>query len=322
MHLQVTSHADFFSNHWVQIVDGPGVGQAREITSYTTGGGQVAFTVTPAWDVPPTSSSRLIVTREVWQSYVVDNTVDNTGCELNPSHPEWETRPESGEISLWATMADSAVEGNVQTATDGIILQVNYSIPNPGGLPDQNAKTFVEVRGNMIVDEVNYGSYCSWSGIAVNYGAYNEPPNPNDPPLPNLAPILAYGVSIGRNTLDHTDALRGGAIVIENGGFPPDAGYPMVVNALIHNNVVQNLDNDPPCSCCAVPSTCVCDEHFPHRRGIHLHRYSYTPVQPIARTVLVGNTYPAGLVCQFLDDGMLNTVNLDTPPGGGWCPLP
>ena len=115
---------------------------------------------------------------------------------------------------------------------------------------------------------------------SVNYGCSDNA----------LAPVLGYGVSIGRNTISHADGLRGGAIVAEDGYYTSSPGYPMLVNMLIHNNAIQNLGNAP-------PSTGTCDELYPHRRGIHLHKYSYTPTaHAIARTVLVGNSFPSGLV--------------------------
>jgi hypothetical protein len=308
--LKVTSPADYYANHWIQIVSGPGLGQVRKITSYSISPGQVTFNVSPPWDVGPTFQSRMFVARELWQAYFVDNTVDNTGCTLNASHPDWFIRPESGEINLASPVADSVIEGNTQIGASGIYLTAAYTTipPETFFIDHQETKLFVEVRGNTITGEVNHDAYCSQSGIVMDYSTSDQ----------SESPVLAFGVSIGRNTIDHSDGLRGGAISLENGYYTALTSYPLLVNTLIHNNTILNFGNDPPT---AGPRAC--DSPWTHRRGIHLHKRSeITWGDAIQRTVLSGNSYPASLVCQFLDDGMFNTVNLDTPPAGGWCPAP
>src|SRR5262249_47126793 len=52
-----------YSDHWVNIVDGTGVGQARRISKADTSmSSKSVITVTPAWDVVPDASSRITVT--------------------------------------------------------------------------------------------------------------------------------------------------------------------------------------------------------------------------------------------------------------------
>ncbi len=47
--------ANYYVGHWVHVVQGRGLGQARKIVSYTVdpSGSPVTLTVSPAWDVVP-----------------------------------------------------------------------------------------------------------------------------------------------------------------------------------------------------------------------------------------------------------------------------
>lgn len=70
----------YYIGHWIQVVSGPGIGQARKITRYSTDPVThlTTFEVAPAWDVEPIpGKSRIAVGREFWQVYTLDNTVDH-----------------------------------------------------------------------------------------------------------------------------------------------------------------------------------------------------------------------------------------------------
>ena len=64
----------------MQIVSGPGLGQARKIVGYSTDAAThlTTFKVAPGWDVIPSPGrTRIAVGREYWQLYVLDNRIDN-----------------------------------------------------------------------------------------------------------------------------------------------------------------------------------------------------------------------------------------------------
>jgi len=233
----------YYIGHWVQIAEGPGLGQIRKIRSYRIDAatGAVTFTVTPAWDVPPVPGlSRASVAREFWQAYTVGNSVDHRQPLCAKSN---RGRPKGGVIGLWAQTADSAVEGNRQYDTDGILLQQAYSATDPTCKtcePATNFQDFVEIRDNTVDGEYRWDSACSLSGIL---GSYAASPTSRSPP-----PILSYGVSIAHNTIIHADGDRGGAIDYLSTWYkgPPPYRWPLVDNLLVHHNTLRDIDGAPP----------------------------------------------------------------------------
>ena len=313
--LLVPSPTNYYKDHWVQVVGGAGVGQVRKVTSYSVSGGRVTFTVSPAWDVvPQVGSARVTVAREFWQVYTVDNQVDSTACAVGPSSPDWWWRPEQGEIACWAMTADSVIEGNVQTRSDGIVLHTTCGVPPD--VPSQSFVYFTDVRGNLVDDEYNHDAYCSMSGIELYYGASDG----------SASPVLAYGVDISHNTVRHADGLRGGAIVIANSWWGGGPGNASVVQALVHDNAIEDLDDPPPDPASNAGPNGACDLQFPRRSGIHVHEWPHyvgnppalVPPYLVSRTVLSANAFEEGLACKIVDEGS-ETVILDPAPPGGWC---
>jgi hypothetical protein len=112
---------DYYNEHWIQIANGVGIGQARKIVSYTVDpiAEEVTFVVSPAWDVvPQAGTSMMTVARDFWQVYTVDNTVDIRGCTKNNQNG----LKRYGIIGFGAMMTDSTAEGNIQYEAAGIYL--------------------------------------------------------------------------------------------------------------------------------------------------------------------------------------------------------
>lgn len=260
---------DYYVGHWVHLAEGPGVGQARKIVSYVTdAAGAPTFTVSPAWDVLPQTSSRLTIARQFWHTYTIDNFVDHRTplCQKgnrNVAPSSWG----AGTIGMRAQAADSVIEGNRQYDTTGIVFNNFYSAEPIGAEEtascggDCRAGTSYlysfEVRGNTIEREYNWDSDCSRSGIAGIQGAS---PTPSSPP-----PVVNYGMSIAHNTVTQADGLRGGAITLPLGwhGGPPPGGWKLISNALIYHNTVRDLAGPGPSK--------ACDNPQPNRIGINLH---------------------------------------------------
>jgi hypothetical protein len=219
--------AGLFAEHWMQIGGGTGMGQVRKIVSYTDPAApQVTFTVSPAWDVVPQSSDSLVtVAREFWQTYTVDNTVDNRGC----------ARLKSGHIGIQAMAADSVVEGNKQYDTDGIVLQSIYNtvhVTHDKVDPKQVFQSFVEVQAN-------YGSSCNVAAITLSYGARVSAEHPDTTRSPLTG---AYGIAIGHNRIAKADRIA--AVALVHGWMAQDASK-LVQSPLVYHNTISSLALKP-----------------------------------------------------------------------------
>lgn len=237
----------YYVGHWLQIVRGPGLGQARKIRAYRRDrrSGRITFTVAPAWDVVPTAGrSEAVIGREFWQAYTIGNLVDNRRPPCAKSN---RGRPKAGVIALWAQTTDSVVAGNRQYDSDGILLQHAFFAAAPG-CPGCEPSTFLqyfnEIRANTIDGEYRWDSACSLSGIEASYAAS---PTPAAPP-----PILGYGLSIAHNTIIRADGDRGGAIDFLPTWYagPDRARGALINNALIDHNVLRSIDGPPPADAC------------------------------------------------------------------------
>jgi hypothetical protein len=189
---------DFYDEHWVIVADGPGVGQARKIVSYTTDPSPL-ITVAPAWDVVPVAgSSSIVVGRTFWSTYIVDNVVDIRPPCLK-SNP---LKPQAGLVG-WAGMTiDSTIEGNRLYDTNGVYVSTGYlsqDSPLLGWLGTSAWLNYAnEVRGNLIDGEYAFPS--SIGGVSLAYGG-----------VPDLvSPLLGYGLSISHNSVIASDAGRHG----------------------------------------------------------------------------------------------------------------
>jgi hypothetical protein len=234
--------ASYYVGHWVQIVAGSGVGQARKITGYTADAapGSVSLQVAPPWDVVPKRDSRLIVGREYWQVYTVANEVDHASPPCAKSNM---TDRSGGGIVMWAPSADSVIAGNRQLQANGITFQQQYSARAPSCPTCYNTSAIesgLEIRGNRIEGEYDWSSDCSPSGIT---GSFAAGPTPEFPP-----PTLGFGITIADNFISHADGFRGGAIDIASTWHrgPPPGNWPLVQGMMIYRNTIQDISGPAP----------------------------------------------------------------------------
>ena len=231
--------ASYYVDHWVQIVSGPGLGQARKIIGYSTDSitHVTSFRVAPAWDVVPVpGQSRMAIGREYWQLYVVDNQVDNRQPLCQKSN---RSRRVAGAIALWAQSADSVIAGNQQYDSSGILVQQVYATPEhpcTDCTMQGYFHSFLDIRANVIDGEYDWANDCSASGIVVGVGAA--------PWGDAMPPTIGFGVSISHNRIRHADAQGGGAIAQLNSWFagPEPHRWPLSDNMLIHHNSIADID--------------------------------------------------------------------------------
>jgi hypothetical protein len=267
---------NYYQDHWIQVGEGPGLGQARKIRSYSEdrASGRVTFLVTPAWDVIPVKGkTRVSVGREFWQLYVIANRVDERQPLCAKSN---RTDTKAGGIVLWAQSADSVIAGNRQFDTDGILFQQFYNAEEDLCTVchrETYYTDFLEIRDNDIEGEYRWDDDCSSSGI---FGSIGAGPTPHSSP-----PTVSFGVSISHNTIDHADGMAGGAISMMPTWFqgPPPQQWALVDATLIYKNNLLGLSGAAAKGCKAAT---------PHARtGISL---SGSPLFKSA--VLYANTCP------------------------------
>lgn len=265
--------ATYYVGHWVQVVNGPGLGQVRKITGYSTDPvtGLTTFTVTPDWDILPASAQSYIgVGREYWQLYMIDNLVDHRQPLCQKSN---RSRHVGGVISLWAQTADSVVEGNRQYDTDGILVQQNYIVaehPCSSCTMESFFHSFLEIRANTVDGGYDSKFGCGSSGIAAGIAAA---PWGDAPP-----PTVGYGLSISHNTIRHSDTVSGGAITQMESWYsgPEPHRWPLSDNMLIYHNSIQEIEGQS--------TAPVCGDHHP-RTGI-----AFPGASTAWRTVLYANS--------------------------------
>jgi hypothetical protein len=237
----------YYQGHWVQIVEGPGLGQIRKIASYVEdpAGTRVTFRVEPKWDVPPVGgATRILVGREFWQTFVVANDIEHRSPPCRKSNL---TGPHGGALVIWAPSADSVIESNRQRDSNGILFAQGYSLRAASCSFCRNSSLFqtaLEIRNNVIDGEYDWSSDCGVSGIMASIGAS---PTPESTP-----PIVGFGISIAGNTISRADGLRGGAIDIAMTSQPgPAPGtWPLMQNLLIFHNQLRDIEGPPPRSNC------------------------------------------------------------------------
>jgi hypothetical protein len=284
--------AHYYVGHWLQVVEGPGLGQSRKIESYVIDPtiNKVVFRVTPRWDVVPVAgSSKIAVGREFWQVYVLDNLVDHRRPLCQKSNA---TKQAGGRIAVWAQTSDSLVAGNRQYDTDGIIAQQTYAgadVHCPACVPGMMLQSFLDIRENLIDGEYSWNSDCSQSGITI---AHSASPTPDAPP-----PVLSYGVTIAHNNIIHADGFTGGAITVPAMWFhgPPPHRWPLVNNLLIFHNSISEVTGPP--------AKRECENQAPRRLGINIGDSGL-----VWRSVLYGNRCER--VKDWLVDGGIDTVRV------------
>jgi hypothetical protein len=223
----------YYNDFWVTVVQGPGKGQSRRITVYAAAPSTpVTFDITPGWDVIPTTGSTVVVSREYYQVYTVDNFVDQrTTSQCTKGNAN---KPAGGLIGIYGQTTDSAIEGNQQFDTSGISVGTNYLVVDHNStVPYMRFSDFVDIRGNTISGEYDYGSDCSFSGVQLNYGG-------TDTVVP---PPEMYGVAISHNTITQADGYGDGAIAFARGwyGGPSPTTWDLVDNTLVFHNSISNI---------------------------------------------------------------------------------
>lgn len=264
----------YYLGHWIQVVQGRGLGQVRRITSYerSKDGATVRFTVSPSWDVVPRAGdSRITSGREFWQLYALANTVDHRKPLCQKSN---RTNNKGGVIAMWAQSSDSVIEGNRQYDTDGILFFQSYNAANAGwadGTAWSFDQSFLQVRDNLVDGEYDWDSNCSSSGIQ---GFVSAAPTPFSVP-----PVTSFGLDISHNTVRRADGELGGAIAFPRTWFqgPGPHDWTMIDNALIHHNRIVDIDGElSRRSCMGIPT--------PRRIGINLGESNL-----VKRSVLYSN---------------------------------
>ena len=299
--LLTLSKGTAYTELWIQISKGTGVGQVRPVIAYSNTPGQPAtFAVSPAWDVVPGPDSMVTTAKEYWQLYTVDNYVDQRQPECQKSNAN---QPSGGEIGIWAGSSDSAIEGNQQYDTGGIQYNLAYRVQSAqfGTSPVTGYQTFLDIRNNAVEGEYAWGASCSYSGIRGWYGA--------SPDAPAGPPIESYGVSISHNTVTQADDLNGGAIALSRSWYagPPPGTWQYAENTLIFRNSINNITNPP-----AGPATAYssCSATYP-RLGMHFD-------DALAwHTVLYGNS--CSNVAQNLSDQGTATLRVCAPGATNSC---
>jgi hypothetical protein len=242
---------DYYVGHWLILVRGSGVGQARRVVSYSSdrAAGTVTLKVSPAWDlVPEAGSSQLVLERQYWHVYIVANTI---GHESPPCRKANRRGPRGGGIVLRGSVGGSTIEGNQQTDTDGIEFLQAYGANTPSCPTCVSGATTamgLEIRGNVIEGEYDWSSDCSSSGVRGYVVSSATPESP--------VPVLGFGSLIAHNRISHADGPRGGAIDIARGeqvGTPPER-WPLVQSLLVFQNIIRDVNGSPPKQACPLSS--------------------------------------------------------------------
>lgn len=249
----------YYSEHWIRIDDGPGIGQSRKIVSYRIepNSSEATFEVAPPWGVTPEpNASTLSITRQFWQTFIIANRIDQRTPLCRKTNG---TRPKGGVITVWAQSTDSVVDGNQQFDTDGILFQQAYTAEDsdcPNCRASDSMPAFLEIRNNSIDGEYDWNSACSLSGIMGSFGA--------SPTRHSLPPPLSFAVSISHNRITHADGLYGGAISIGATWFegPPLYKRPLVSGIAIDHNDIEQISGNAPDAACGYQQR--------SRIGIHL----------------------------------------------------
>jgi hypothetical protein len=220
--------------------------------------GQTAtLNVAPAFDVPPDSTSKLILSRAYWQNVTVNNYVDQRA----PTCTKANTRGggSGGALTWYASTADSVMAGNQQYDTSGILLNHTYQPSQSSGIAAVVLQSANEVSDNLISGDYHWNNAGgSQGGIQLGYGATAYFCSGNTCPAPQ-PPDLGFGVSIAWNTIiqaDATDSASGhlpvgaiGSRAVWNTG-PIDASGMNEWNlgdaTLIFHNTLQNISDTLP----------------------------------------------------------------------------
>jgi hypothetical protein len=112
------------AGRWLQVDYGTGLGQVRKVTGFANLGSLFEISVTPPFDVAPTSGSRVIVAAQYWHAFVVDNLVDDS-ISMSGVPLELQTGS-AGVINFYGSAADSTFESNTLIAASGLVIDATY----------------------------------------------------------------------------------------------------------------------------------------------------------------------------------------------------
>ena len=125
--------AYYAGGFWLEVLQGNGQGEWRKVESVSVGsnaaGPTATLNVTPAFDVPPDAGSAVLLQRAYWQNVTVNNLINQS----TPLCTDANTRGGGGGLSWYASAGDSAMEGNQQYGTSGILVHHTYQPVQPGG---------------------------------------------------------------------------------------------------------------------------------------------------------------------------------------------
>jgi Domain of unknown function DUF11 len=244
--VSVGSVADYYVGDWLQVVRGPGIGQARKISAISTGSGAsaqtVTFTVSPAFDVLPGPGSVVAEGRLFWQIYTVGNEIDQRTPVCLKSN---RTRRAGGLIAQYAQTADSVIERNRQFDTSGILIAHQFEpidaeagVTSPGSI----MQSFTDIRDNLVsgtYDPADVSPLAEY-GIAISFAAtpHTAPP-----------PVLSYGLAISHNTVMRAGASNG-AISFNRGWYtgpqsqalPGTTPWKIADATLVFKNNITDMD--------------------------------------------------------------------------------
>jgi uncharacterized repeat protein (TIGR01451 family) len=266
---------EYYVGEWLQIVQGPGLGQARKVSEIRAGSNagdhRVTLVVSPALDVLPQTNSLVTLGRIFWQTYTVGNVIDQRQPLCLKSN---RTRKAGGMITLYAATADSVVEGNVQYDTSGISVVHQFELADRGAdvvFPGGFVQSFTEIRGNKVIGtyDINDGTPQAEYGIALGYGAtpHTAPP-----------PVLSYGLAVSHNTIERAAGPKG-AISLNQGWYTGPISqairgvtpWKIADSTLLFKNTLTDMAQ-------------------PHSHGVGIGVSAASPTTPIEwRSVLYGN---------------------------------
>jgi hypothetical protein len=291
----------YYRSFWAQVVQGTGKGQWRKVESLSIGsngaGSVVSLNVTPAFDVLPDATSKIVLGHVYWQNATVNNYVD----QRTPTCTKANTRSggNGGLMTWYASTADSAMEGNQQYDTNGILVRHMYTPPQPPFKPTDIVgivqQSMNEVRGNLVDGVYNWSDPVGGQGgVQLGYGATGYYCAGQTCPAA-APPNLGFGVSVARNTIIAADSKDAdgsvhppiGAIGLNpnwDTGPVDEQGMDMwqVADAtLIFQNILQNISN-------TVPGSSPSEPHV----GIGLDVAQGTTLNPAIswRTTMYANT--------------------------------
>lgn len=225
---------DFYREHWLQVLTGPGLGQSRKLRGYTVdlATQTVTFSVSPPFDVAPVpGSSKIGLSRQAWQVMMVDNEVDNQGCFTGPgSTPNLNGLQYGGIIGFYGNNSDSTIAGNIQREAGGIGVQVEYddrsTAPGEGcsfAFQYYFSTYFLDIRNNTIEGMVDPTASCRRGAINLLYQSLISSeedcaPNANADCVCNKVVFLkspvtpAFGNRVSHNQISSAFGYWGGGV--------------------------------------------------------------------------------------------------------------